>query len=118
MQFVAFTEMNESEGEDWRFWLQRDGNEEKLKQLKAQLDEYDKEHEEYELDMTPTEKWEVDVLVKHTTGGYMPFENKCVGILQLPELVQDHPLEAYYGGKIRKCFEVSVVDDGETDANV
>lgn len=104
MQFVAFTEINEWEGEEWRFWLQLDGNEEELKRLKAQLAEYDEDEHQFKLDLTPTLEWEVDALVGHADSGYMSFENKCIGILVVPEITEDNPLHVYYKGDIVKCF--------------
>ena len=85
MKFVKFTEHNDNEGEDWNFWLQLDGNEPQLKELQAWLGTFDDYGDGYELDMTPVDESEVDVLVKHTGQGYMNYENKVTGTFTCPQ---------------------------------
>lgn len=112
MKFVKFTEHNDNEGEDWNHWLQLDGNEEALKQLQAWLGTFDDDGEEYELDMTPVDESEVDILVKHSGQGYMDYENKVVGKFTLPEVTQDHEdnngfqwlNDNFYKGDIKRHF--------------
>lgn len=84
MNFVKFTEINDNEGEEWNFWLQLDGNEAQLKELQAWLGTFDDDGESYNLDMSPVPEVEVDILVKHTGGGYMYYENKVTGTFTCP----------------------------------
>ena len=80
MKFVRLTENNDHEGESWNFWLQLDGNEVELQELKKFLSENGFEDEfQYELDLTEVDESEVDILVKHSKSGYMSYENKVVG---------------------------------------
>lgn len=84
MNFVKFTENNEHEGEEWNFWLQLDGNEKQLNELQSWLGTFDDNGESYELDMTPVDESEVDILVKHSNSGYMSYENKVTGKFKCP----------------------------------
>lgn len=86
MKFVKFTEHNDHEGESWNFWLQLDGNEAQLKELQAWLGTFDNDGEQYEIDMTPVDEFEVDVLVKYSEEGYMDEQNKVVGTFKCPEV--------------------------------
>lgn len=87
MQFVKLTENNDHEGESWNFWLQLDGNEDQMKRLKSIVDLENAAGFDpaYELDMTPVDETEVDILVKHSDGGYMDYENKVTGTMTVPE---------------------------------
>lgn len=89
MNFVKFTEHNDNEGEDWNFWLQLDGNEADLETLKEFVEQFDENYESYELDLTPVPESEVDILVKHSGSGYMNYENKVTGVLNLPDIDLD-----------------------------
>lgn len=84
-RFVKFTENNDNEGESWNFWLQLDGNEAQLKELQSWLGTFDDNGESYELDMTPVDESEVDILVKHTDSGYMNYQNKVTGVFTCPQ---------------------------------
>lgn len=113
MKFVQFTEYNDWEGETWNFWLQLDGNETQLKKLKKFLaDNNIEDNPGYELDMTPVDESEVDILVKHSNGGYMNDHNKVTGKLKL-ELPEDDGTEdwaweyandTFYKGQIEDLF--------------
>lgn len=111
MQFVKFTEHNDHEGENWNFWLQLDGNEKELNKLSDFLTKNDLE-EQYDLDMTPVDEHEVDILVKHTDSGYMYYENKVTGTFTMPEYEDDGLEDSayefandnFYKGDIERCF--------------
>ncbi len=96
MKFVKFTEHNDHEGESWNFWLQEDGNGFELKKLKTFLSENDLEDEGYELDMTPVDESEVDILVKHTDQGYMDYHNKVTGNFVMPQYEDDGEEDSAY----------------------
>lgn len=85
MKFVKFTENNDNEGESWNFWLQLDGNEAQLKELQSWLGTFDDDGESYELNMTPVDESEVDIVVKHTDQGYMDYNNKVTGVFTCPQ---------------------------------
>jgi len=116
MKFVKFTEHNDWEGEDWNFWLQLDGNEAALKDLQSWLGTFDDDGEQYELDMTPVDEKEVDMLVKHSGQGYMDYENKVTGTLEVPQVQykdtepdlvegQDWLNDNFYKGDIKRHFK-------------
>ncbi|MCI2423081.1 hypothetical protein MOQ72_37255 [Saccharopolyspora sp. K220] len=107
MQFVTFTEDNGWEGEIWRFHLQVDGNEAELEKLRTVLaaEEAASPHElGYHLATETIPESEVDVLVKHSGSGYLPYENKVVGRFVFPEYERGDELEALYKGGIKDCF--------------
>jgi hypothetical protein len=115
LKFVKFTEHNDNEGESWNFWLQLDGNEAQLKQLQSWLGTFDDDGGSYELDMTPVDESEVDILVKHSDEGYMDYENKITGTFACPEpdsKAETDPDEAwewlndsFYKGDIARYFK-------------
>lgn len=112
MKFIKFIEKNDWEGEEWNFWLQSDGNEEELKQLQSWLGTFDEDGQEFELDMTPIDESEVDILVKHSGGGYMNDHNKVTGVFKCPEVKDPESDTAYewmadnfYKGDIAKHFK-------------
>jgi arylamine N-acetyltransferase len=88
---VRLKENNEWEGETWRFWLQRNGNEEALDQLADVLESYPLLSETFTLDLEH-EKTEdqVDELVQQAIedyeqdGGYTYEHNKITGTLVWP----------------------------------
>lgn len=86
MNFVRFTEHNDSEGESWSFWLQLDGNRADLETLAELLDQFDPEGTRYELDMAPVSETEVDTLVKYGGQGYMNYHNKVTGTFTISEI--------------------------------
>lgn len=89
-EFVKFEEHNDHEGESWVFWLQYDGNEKELDKLKKFLSDYNiEDNPGYELDLTPVPEKEVDIVVKHTSQGYMDYHNKVEGTFTMPEFELD-----------------------------
>lgn len=119
MQFIKLREINEHEGETWRFWLQVDGNEAELKRLRTALervaelygDQYDVP---FELSDQPKSEAYVDALVEEAEGdddGYMAAHHKVTGVLTVPDWPDlapddyDNAIErALYKGGIRKLF--------------
>ena len=115
-RFVKFTEHNDWEGESWNFWLQLDGNEQELAKLKSFLNDNDLEDNPgYMLDMTPVLENEVDILVKHSDGGYMSDHTKVEGTFTMPDMVEDEEADDdaayefandnFYKGDIARHFK-------------
>ncbi len=102
MNFVKFTEHNDNEGEDWNFWLQLDGNESAISDLASWLGTFDDDGESYELDLTPVPESEVDILVKHTSSGYMDYENKVTGKFTCPQPTEEEQKDGW--GWLNDCF--------------
>lgn len=118
MQFVKLTEINEHEGETWRFWLQVDGNEEALAKLAIALGRVAELYGEsydvpFELDDQFKSEAYVDVLVEEAEDddGYMAPHHKVTGVLTVPDWPElgpddyDNAIErALYKGGIAKLF--------------
>lgn len=88
MKFIALEESNGHEGEEWRFWLQIDDNEDAIAGLRKLMDYHDLEDWDdvrFALTTEATEE-EVDTLVKFTMQGYMDNENKITGSFDLGKL--------------------------------
>jgi hypothetical protein len=117
-RFVKFTENNEWEGETWVHWLQVEDNEAELTKLRNLLadlrdgEDEDAEEPEFELadfaQETLSEE-HVDVLVKHTSCGYMAAHTKVVGKFVCPDELGDGG-RALYKGKITKLFTAEASD--------
>lgn len=106
--FVRFVETNDNEGENWTWWLQRDGNEDQLGQLHELLTDADVD-EEYELRLDITEiEPVVDKLVEHADVGYYSDHNKVLGHLACPDSLGEYAGVLYKGG-IRNLFSTSTV---------
>lgn len=88
MNFVKFTENNDHEGESWNFWLQKDGNEKELDKLFDLMTDHASE-EEFGMDMREVPESEVDIVVKHSDEGYIPYNNKVTGTFVCPEIPED-----------------------------
>ena len=111
LTFIRYTEHNDHEGENWTFWLQRDGNEEALTWLsefltKINAEELDPAYELFLDEVIPEEH--VDVLTKWGGQAYLPLHNKVVGRMVIPDFFAPDDL---YKGDITKLFEVT--PDGE-----
>lgn len=97
LTYVKFTENNDHEGETWTFWLQLDGNEERLAELAERLGQDD---EEYQLDLsTQLSDSEAQVLAEHGGTGYMAYHHKVAGRMSPPDSIDD-----LYKGGIRDLF--------------
>lgn len=101
--FVKFIEINDHEGETWRFYLQVDGNEKALEELKKRIAAEIK-YDEYTLTDERLTESDVDVLVRHSDCGYMDYENKVTGTLVLPYEKGVTIDEVLYKGGIRDLF--------------
>jgi len=97
-RFLQYWEINEHEGERWRFWLQLDGNSEAINLLEGLIHD----DESYLLTDETASEEEVDILVKWSDSGYMQNENKVTGRLVVPE---DFDEDALYKGGIRHLFD-------------
>jgi hypothetical protein len=107
--FLKFQEVNEWEGETWNFWLLVDGNEDEVEKLRRLLDTASEAAEEDDVDGLPfelgtalTPEWEVDVLVKHAEGDYMPDHTKVTGTFTCPD---SYHMEKFYKGGVVALFE-------------
>ena len=100
--FLKFVETNDWEGEQWNFYLQIEGNEKALKELAALISG----RGEYALENTPISEAEVDILVKHSRGGYLNFENKVTGRLSISKIIlnSESETDTLYKGGIRDAF--------------
>lgn len=106
MKFVKLTENNDNEGESWNFFLQLDGNEKALEQLAVNINTFDDNEESFELNLTPIDEADVDVLVKHTRQGYFDYENKVTGTFTCPDW-EDYEdfIDDLYKGGIQRYFK-------------
>ena len=105
--YVKFNEYNDHEGEEWTFWLQKDGNEVALSALEAVLNAYSEDRYELEIDDILTEP-EVDLLVKYSSSGYYADHNKVPGRLTLPDdFAIDGDNDPLYKGGITEMFSSS-----------
>lgn len=96
MRFLDFTEINDHEGETWRFWLQVDGNEEALEKLRGLIVTADI-GDEYTLATEPVDESTVDSLVKYGRSGYRPFETKVTGVFTCPDDLGEWGDDLYKG---------------------
>lgn len=83
-QYIKFTENNDHEGETWHFYIL--SGDPLLSQVKAAMepppdDECALDPDAYRLDEEPIPESHVDVLVRHSGGGYMPRHNKVTKIV-------------------------------------
>ena len=90
--YIKFIEHCDHEGETWRFYLPKEGNEAFIEWV--HLVSVDDEHmaDSFEIQGELPES-EVDILVKHTRSGYMDYENKVEGIVYVARLQKDYEEE-------------------------
>jgi len=85
MQFVTFIEINDWEGETWRFYIPiSETNLPALQVLSPALISRGL-GDTYKLDLSPVDESYVDKVVEKSRSGYMAYHNKCAGTLRLPE---------------------------------
>ena len=97
MRYVKFTETNESEGETWAFWLQYDGNEAALAELRSRLAAH--VDPPYALADETEDESAVDLFVRNAADDmYLPSDSKITGTLVLPDKFDEHLEELYKGG--------------------
>lgn len=110
MDFVGLTEVNEHEGETYRYWIPIEGNEEALATMRRLFgqdsDQVTEEEATYWLATeNPLSEEVVDILVDNTRVGYMAFEQKFTGTLVLPPNFEDDFDSILYKGEIKKLFQ-------------
>jgi hypothetical protein len=108
MQYICFTEANDNEGESWRFWLQYDGNEKAIDNLKVLLNTFDEDYisESYQFSTFTVPESDVDVLVKYTEQGYFEYENKVSGKMKQVDVEDSDELNGLlYKGGITRLFK-------------
>jgi hypothetical protein len=97
--YLRLTERNDWEGETWHFFIRIQGNEEALNKIAAAV----VGSEEFHIDPTEYTEEEVDRRICDDPGsGYMPMNNKLVGILKKLPATKEKLLEKMYKGGIRK----------------
>lgn len=114
--FRKLVERNEHEGENWRFWLQVEGNEEALERLEKALTYAfaDCDPEPFELTDEVLPEHNVDILIKYGNDddGYMATHHKVVGTLTLPDgfdsLDWEGLSDILYKGEVKKLFRERV----------
>ena len=89
-QYFCFVEHNDCEGETWNIYFPFDTNSEAMNEIQSLLDSVgdDEEYaydidEEFEISEDLIDESEVDVLVKHSRGGWANFYQKCDGTIDL-----------------------------------
>lgn len=99
VQYAKFTEVSETEGETWHFYIPLDTNKVALERLAAAI-----EPEDYDLNLAePVTERDVDVLVKHADEGYWPNHVKLSGVLDVDTILERIALGYYplYKGGIQ-----------------
>lgn len=100
--YLRFTEINDWEGEEWNFYLPIEGNESALEHLRTLIEG---NPDTYEIDDYPYPGAVVDHITKRSRSGYMNYENRVEGFLQLPDSIDDWvDNDPFYKGGIRKFF--------------
>lgn len=105
-RFVRFVENNDHEGEEWRFWLQVNGNEKELKRLRKIL--FATMPSNYTIDdlSDAVPESHVDTMVSFAFGGYMDSDHKCTGRLELPlDDAFGNLDDLFYKGQIMDFFK-------------
>lgn len=104
-QYYKFTEVNDWEGETWHFYIPVDGNKREIAKLKKEVD-----GEFYIVNDELLPENEVDILCKHSDGGYMTTHNKLKGKLEIPNEKGRSIEDALYKGGI--CDNFGLKEDG------
>jgi|ERR1044072_3134392 hypothetical protein len=86
-EFYQITEHNDWEGETWKFYLVKDGNEKYIDKLKKAVEKFDEYGDVLEISETLVPEFEVDILVKHADSNYMMSHNKVDKVLDPKTLV-------------------------------
>lgn len=94
-EFVQITEHNEWEGETWKFYLVKDGNEKFTDKLKKAVEKYDKFGDSIEISDTLVPEFEVDILVKHAVSKYMNSHIKVDKVIN-PKVIQTKNAETFF----------------------
>lgn len=95
-RFARLKETNDHEGETWYWYLQLEGNAERLQDLANLIAKHDPAGNEFELDTVNTlSEGEVDTLVGHgnDTVMYQQQFNKITGVMQ--SVVEDDLVHRY-----------------------
>lgn len=102
-RFHKFTEVNDSEGETWYFYIPL--TDEEIEKIKTTIS--DDPEEAYALSNETLTEEEVDIIIKHCNDGigYMAPHNKCSGI-NLPDEIDMERDDPFYKGE---CWIEEVV---------
>lgn len=94
-EFYHITEHNDWEGETWKFYLVKEGNEKFMDKLKKAVEKHDEYGDTLEIGDELVPESEVDILVKHATNGYMKTHNKVDKIID-PKVIQTRTAEKFF----------------------
>ena len=99
VMYQCFKEMNDHEAETWRFYIPIEGNEDAIETLRCLIDPEAEGNRDaclydYEFGGICPEN-EVDILVKHSQGGYMAAHTKLEGKLHVESLLGEAPEDVH-----------------------
>jgi hypothetical protein len=94
-EFYQIIEHNEWEGETWKFFLVKEGNEKFIEKFKNAIKRFDEYEEYFEIKEELVPEFEVDILVKHADSKYMMSHNKCDKILD-PKIIKVKNKEVFF----------------------
>lgn len=100
-EFIQITEHNEWEGETWKFYLVKVGNEKFIDKLKKAAEKFDEYGDRIEISDTIVPEFEVDILVKHADSKYMKSHNKVDKVLDPKTIItknEDKFFDCFYKG--------------------
>ena len=110
--YISITENNDWEAESWTFWIPKDDP--AIQSIKDYIEE-NKLHYTYMIDETPVNidgtpinENEVDIICAHAKEGYMYADNK-VAWVNWPEEIDDDYDPLYKGG----CYKYSKKPESE-----
>lgn len=92
--YLRFTEINEHEGETWRFYIPVEGNQDAIDRLSRVLEAHDLT-ETFKFNATPAPESVVDTIVAEAledyeeNGGYRPARVELEGRLVLPDQLEE-----------------------------
>lgn len=106
--YRAFVEINDWEGETWKFYIPVEENEDALNALEKAFKADDECP--YSISRKTYTTQEVKTLVKHAKSGYYPTDNLCEGKLVIGEIPTDSEAfitwsDKFYKGQIVDCVQ-------------
>jgi len=94
-EFYQIIEHNDWEGETWKFYLVKDGNEKFITKLKKAIKKHDEYGEVMEIGDELVPEFDVDILVKYAESKYMMSHNKVDKVLD-PKIIQAGTAEKFF----------------------
>ena len=105
MSYVVLVENNDWEGEEWLFYLEREGNEKEIELLSENVDGNSYGFSLEDCDLTLEE---IEFLIENDSHeGYMSRHNLCEGKLNFEDLDFSDPdvWDSFYKGQITNFLE-------------